>query len=273
MTAVSLVLAALVSIAALTLSHRYAWWRTTVDYQRPRILMYHMVREPEPGAKFNKLRVSPENFEQQLRWLKEEGWHFASMSDLVNAESLPAKTVVLTFDDGYEDNLLNADPVLERYDAKATLYVVEDRFDRDWSTSKKAHHDSGELMRESKLSDEQLEQMIASGRWELGGHTRTHANLARLSDAERETEIGDARRSLAERFAVPVDSFAYPFGIYAAEDVIAARTAGFSTAVTTEEGIPSDVTAQAMELPRIKVSGKDSMGAFKLRMRTGFRGA
>lgn len=232
-----------------------------------------MVREPKPGAKFNKLRVSPQSFEEQLRWLKEDGWHFAVMSDLDDLGDLPRKTVILTFDDGYEDNLLNADPLLERYGAKATLYLVEDRFDRDWSTSKKAHHDSGELMREAKLSDAQLERMIASGRWELGGHTRTHANLAKLDAAQRDVEIVQARKSLASRFGVPLKSFAYPFGIYGADDVASVQAAGFTTAVTTEEGIPKDLSTQALELPRIKVSGKDSMLAFKLRMRTGFRGA
>jgi hypothetical protein len=115
--------------------------------------------------------------------------------------------------------------------------------------------------------------MLASGRWELGGHTRTHANLATVNAAERDIEISGARQSLAARFSVPVDSFAYPFGIYGPEDVAAARSAGFTSAVTTREGIPLDVVNQAMELPRIKVSGKDSMLAFRLRMRTGLRGA
>lgn len=256
-----------------TVSRRYAWWRKTVDYRHPRILMYHMVSEHRSGVKFNKLRVPPAYFEQQIQWLSEEGWHFASMSELVQASELPVKTVVLTFDDGYQDNLLNADPVLDKYNAKATLYLVEDRFDRDWSTSKKARHNSGELMREPKLSDAQLQEMLASGRWELGGHTRTHANLAKLDAAQREAEIGGARSSLAERFGVAVDSFAYPFGIYGPDDVVAARAAGFSTAVTTVEGIPTDLQAQAMELPRVKVSGKDALLAFKLRMRTGRRGA
>ncbi|MFK8043552.1 polysaccharide deacetylase family protein [Congregibacter sp.] len=264
--------AVLIGLIVVVFSHRIAWWRPTVDYSRPRILMYHMVCEAQADAKFNKLRVCPERFEEQLRWLREQGWHFALMSDLEHPESLPVKTVILTFDDGYEDNLLNADPLLERFDARATLYVVEDRFDRDWSTSKKAHHDSGELMRESKLSDTQLEQMIESGRWEIGGHTRTHANLATLESEQRDIEIAEARQTLAERFAVPVKSFAYPFGIYGPEDVIAAKAAGFTTAVTTKEGIAQDVSAQAMELPRIKVSGKDSMLAFRQRIRAGFRG-
>lgn len=257
-------------LLAVFISQRFAWWRRSVDFRHPRILMYHMVCPQRSGAKFNKLRVLPENFERQLRWLRDEGWHFALMSEL--GADLPAKTVLLTFDDGYEDNLLLADPLLERYGARATLYLVEDRFNRDWSSAKKAHHDSGELMRESKLSDEQIRTMLSSGRWELGGHTRTHANLAALDPAQRESEIKDARRSMAAHFGVPLESFAYPFGIFGDEDVAMAKDAGYTSAVTTIEGISQDLEGDAMALRRIKVSGKDSMASFRLRMRTGKRG-
>lgn len=262
----------LAALSLLLFSHRYAWWRRPLDYRRPRILMYHMVCEPRPGAKFNKLRVTPARFEAQLRHLRDEGWHFATMADLERPDMLPPRSVILTFDDGYEDNLRNADPLLEKYGARATLYLVEDRFDRDWSSYKKAHHDSGELMREPKLSDEQLEAMLASRRWELGGHTRTHANLAQLDAPARQEEIAGGREALRERFAVDVRSFAYPFGIYGPEDVSAAKEAGYQTAVTTEEGIPEDPLAQALELPRIKVSGRDNLLAFRLRLRSGRRG-
>ncbi|MEM1402517.1 MAG: polysaccharide deacetylase family protein [Pseudomonadota bacterium] len=268
-----MLLTAIVLFVVVTfLSQRYAWWRSAVDYRHPRILMYHMVREHRPGAAFNKLRVPPAAFEAQLAWLSSRGWHFATMSELGSGDALPTKTVVLTFDDGYEDNLLNADAVLKRYGARATLYLVEDRVDRDWSTSKKAHHDSGELMEEPKLSDDQLRSMIDSGRWELGGHTRTHANLASVSSEARRREIIDARTTLAAQFDVPVESFAYPFGIYGPEDVATVRDAGFTTAVTTEEGIAPQPYEHPLELPRIKVSGKDGLFAFRLRLRSGRRG-
>ncbi|MEE4277032.1 MAG: polysaccharide deacetylase family protein [Halieaceae bacterium] len=272
MAVITYLICALVA-AAFVVSRRFAWWRRTVPYRYPRILMYHMISEHRAGAKFNKLRVPPRCFEEQLRWLQRSGWHFALMSELLGDDALPEKSVILTFDDGYADNLIEADPIMQRYGARATLYLVEDRFDRDWSTSKKAHHDSGELMREPKLSDEQVEAMLASGRWELGGHTRTHANLARLDDAARREEIAGARRSLGERFAQAMSSFAYPFGIYAPVDVAAAREAGFASAVTTVEGISRDPRADAFELPRVKVGGKDSLRAFRLRMRTGRRSA
>lgn len=120
----------------------------------PRVLMYHMVRAHIDGAKFNKLRVEPKEFEKQVAWMKAEGFHFVTMQELQkNWGKHPEKTVAITFDDGYLDNLENAYPILEKYQAKATIYVVVDRHDRDWSTYKKAHHNNGELAREAKLND------------------------------------------------------------------------------------------------------------------------
>lgn len=258
-------------VAGLAFSHRYAWWRRAVDSGHPRILMYHMVSEHRPGARFNKLRVSPGTFESQVRWLKDNGWHFALMSELTNSDSLPAKTVVLTFDDGFEDNYRNAHPVLQKYGARATLYLVVDRFDRDWSTSKKAHHDSGELMHEPKLSDAQVREMLDSGCWELGGHTQTHANLARLDETQKWAEIAGGREQLEQQFGVQVKSFAYPFGIYDQTDVQLAQKAGFENAVTTVEGIDMNIHSRRFELKRVKISGKDNWLAFRLRMRTGHR--
>lgn len=253
-------------------SGRYGWWRQAVPDSCPRILMYHMVSESRPGAAFNKLRVRPEMFERQVRWLAQQGYHFALMSEVAACSSLPKKTVAITFDDGYEDNYLNAHPVLEKYRACATLYLVEDRFDRDWSVNKKSHHNSGELMAEKKLSDDQVVAMLASGCWELGGHTRTHANLSRLDASAKREEIAASKEALEKRFNTRLSSFAYPFGIYSQDDVVAAREAGFDTAVTTVEGIDRVIGDAPYELKRIKISGKDNWLAFRLRLRSGRRG-
>lgn len=253
-------------------SERYAWWGKTLDLKRARVLMYHMVKKPTPGAKFNGLRVSPDLFERQVRWLSESGWRFVTMSELID-QPPSDKVVAITFDDGFEDNYLNAFPVLKKYNAKATLYLVVDRHDRDWSISKKSHHSSGELKNEPKLSDEQIREMLASGVFELGGHTTTHANLAKLNEADKYNEIAESKEHLEALFSCQLSSFAYPFGIY--DQQIApqlVKKAGFDSAVTTEDGIPLDVQMSLYELPRIKISGKDGFFAFKIRMRRGKRG-
>ncbi len=251
-------------------SIRFAWWRRTVPYERPRILMYHMVREPIAGTRFNKLRVPPTLFEKQLDWLTRNGWQFCFVSELDRAGP---KSVAITFDDGYRDNYIAADPLLERYGAVATLYLVVDRFDRDWSTTKKAHHDSGELMREDKLADAEVQSMLANGRWEIGAHTLTHALLPALSPHDHEAEIVTSKTALEDTFAVDAQSFAYPFGIYDARDVAVVGAAGFRFAMTTDQGIAADVGTSALTLPRVKVSGTEGLRSFALRMRTGRRGA
>ena len=263
--------AVVVALACAYFSFRYAWWRPAVDERHPRILMYHMIRPRLPGGRFNKLRVAPERFEQQLRYLAEHGWRFAFLSELADLADT-SKTVVLTFDDGFRDNYLAAHPLLAKYGAKATLFLVVDRFDRDWSTTKKAHHDSGELLREEKLSDAELRKMLDSGLWELGAHTLTHALLPDLSDAERRQEVAGAKTAIEARFDTDVTAFAYPFGIYTEDEVAAVAEAGYRFAVTTDAGISTDVEAEALELKRVKISGKEGRLGFSTRLRTGRRG-
>ena len=266
-----MIAAVVVALALAYFSFRYAWWRPAVDERHPRILMYHMVRARLPRGRFNKLRVAPERFEQQLEYLTEHGWRFAFLSELADLADT-SKTVVLTFDDGFRDNYLAAHPLLAKYGAKATLFLVVDRFDRDWSTTKKAHHDSGELMREEKLSDAELRAMVDSGLWELGAHTLTHALLPDLSERKRRHEVSDAKTAIEARFDIDVTAFAYPFGIYSEDEVAAVDKAGYRFAVTTDSGISTDIEAEALELKRVKISGKEGQLGFFTRLRTGRRG-
>ncbi len=253
-------------------SFRYAWWRNAVNYQHPRILMYHQIAEHQPGARFNGLRVTPEMFDRQLKWLAENDWKFLTMKQLVEGKAtLPEKSVVLTFDDGYLDNLTHALPIMQKYQARGTLYLVIDRHDNDWSTKKKKHHDSGELARDPKLTDQQVVELLDSGCFELGGHTHSHANLNSLTLKQKTAEISNSKVILEKTFKTEVSSFAYPFGIYSKEDVYLAEESGYTNAVSTDAGI-DDLSQSMFILKRVKISGKDNFYAFKLRMRNGIRG-
>ena len=252
------------------LAHVLGWFKKPVDYRRPRILMYHMISPHRPGAQFNKLRVPPNQFEQQLAWLKENGWHFYTMRELqALAPNFPEKAVALTFDDGFEDNYTHALPIMQKYGAKGTLYLVIDRHNNDWSTKKKAHHDSGELMREPKLSDAQVAALLDSGLFELGGHTFSHANLATIDTTQKAHEIAASRAYLERTFKTSVTSFAYPFGIYTERDPELVAQAGFLNAVTTVEGVDDKPSDRWYELKRVKISGKDNLSTFCKRIRFG----
>ena len=236
----------------------------------PRILMYHMICEPLPGGRFNKMRVSPALFRRQVEWLAREGWTFCFLSEAVGDTSREGKRVALTFDDGYRDNLVNALPILQEFKAKVTIFPVIRRTDGyDWSTHKKPGHSGGELGREPKLADAEIARMLASGLIELGGHSVGHPSLPALGEAEAWAEIHGSKNTLEETFAVAVPTFAYPFGHYGEREMRLAREAGYLAAVTTEEGIGG---ADPFCIRRIKVSGTEGMFAFRLRLRTGRRG-
>ena len=268
-----MIYAGLLTAAVLWFSLRYAWWRPAVDRRFPRILMYHMIADARPGARFNGLRVAPQMFERQLRWLSEHGWRSFTISELVQqAGTLPEKSFAITFDDGYADNLYQALPLLLKYGCKATLYLVVDRHGRDWSTQRKAHHDQGELGREPRLSDAQVQELLDSGCIELGSHSMTHANFQRLEAEAAARELADSKRELERRFGRPVTSFAWPFGLYRPGQVALVQASGYGSAVTTREAIVDPLQWDRLELPRIKISGKDNWLAFLLRMRSGRRG-
>jgi len=253
-------------------SYRYAWWKPAVTYRYPRILMYHMIKKHTTG-KFKGLRVSPGMFEKQVRYLKENGWHFVTMRELAeHREKLPEKTVAITFDDGYEDNYTEAFPILKKYNAKATLYLVVDRHQREWSSRRKAKNDSGELMYEPKLTDEQVREMIESGVFELGSHTLTHPNLLTLSPEEKYEEIVRSKELLEKKFGVACTSFCYPFGLYNEKDEAIVKEAGYSNATTTQAGIENITYTNLFRLKRITVSGKDNFWVFKHKLKTGKRG-
>ena len=254
-------------------STRYAWWKRAVDYRYPRILMYHMIRDAIPGKKFNSLRVSPEDFETQIRYLHENGWQTYTMSEVMaQKESLVPKSVVITFDDGYQDNLINALPILKKYGFKATIYLVNDRHDRDWSGYRKAKNEGAGLKDEPKLNDDEVKELLESGLIEIGAHTLTHANLKNLDESESQKEICTSKEQIETQFQTACQSFAYPFGLYGSKEVKIVADCGYSNAVTTKVGIADLNDCNPFEIPRVTVSGKDNFIAFWLKLRTGKRG-
>lgn len=264
-----IVAAIIIDILLLLFCLKYAWWYPSSSINKTRIMMYHMISEQLPNSKKSGLRVSPLMFEKHLKYFSDNDWKFIKMSELIDYNEQD-KVVAITFDDGYLDNYTAALPLLKKYNACATLYLVIDRHDNDWSFKKNAKHNAGALARENKLLDKHIVEMIDSNVFELGGHTISHPYLPSLSVKEKEGEMIDCKSILEERFNTEISSFAYPFGIYSDEDVELIRKSDFTSAVTTNEGVAS--IDCLYELKRIKASGKDSFFAFKLRVLKGFRG-
>jgi peptidoglycan/xylan/chitin deacetylase (PgdA/CDA1 family) len=211
------------------------------------ILMYHYIREVDEGDDpiGYRLSVRPDRFEEQLRWLRDEGYTALRMSDLFAClrgdTPCPERPVALTFDDGYEDQAINALPLLERYQMPATFYIV-----------------SGFVGKPGYMNWQQLEALRDAG-MEIGGHTISHADLAGLSLADAKVEISQSRQLLRRRLGIAVESFAYPAGSYTLPVTDLVQDAGFSHAVTTEQ---SGTLRRVFRLPRRRVLGGESIEGF-----------
>jgi peptidoglycan/xylan/chitin deacetylase (PgdA/CDA1 family) len=194
----------------------------------PVVLMYHSIT-PGKARPDSRWAVSEESFLAQLALLKEEGWTTACVRDLLHADNLSPRTVVLTFDDGFADNFDHAFRHLAANGMKATWFVVS----RD--IGRLAGWQGEEASASQTLNAGQLREMAAAG-MEIGSHTRTHARLTEIDINSVREEVSGSERDLVELLGMPVTSFAYPYGLFNEECVEIVRKAGFQVACTTNTG-------------------------------------
>ncbi|TNF88711.1 MAG: polysaccharide deacetylase family protein [Gammaproteobacteria bacterium] len=258
------VIASLAALAAAfgVLSYRYPWWRPNLPADEPRILCYHMVDDRERSARAPRLAVSPARFEQQVRYLARNGWRFLTMSQLLESAPQP-KTVALTFDDGYRDNLTQAAPILKRYGACATVYVIANRTD---PLAGGGYADGTPFA--PLLSDRELKMLEETDVFEIGSHTMTHRNLAEADDASVARELNASRETLQTIIGTSIRGFAYPYGAFEERLMPMVQSAGYDYAV--RGGAPTgDLDADRYRLGRIRISGKDNFLNFLMKIHKG----
>jgi len=208
------------------------------------ILMYHYLSSPPPGSDVYRrdLSVSPEQFDAQLRYLQQEGYHTVSLRDLLYAlnrgRSLPDNPIVLTFDDGYADNYTNAFPLLRKYGFTATFFVLTGFVDE---------------RRPGYLTWEQISKMSRAG-MEFGSHSKDHPDLRRRGRDFLIWQILGSKQSLEAHIRPPVYAFSYPSGHYDARVEKLLKEAGYLVAVTIEQGTDQN-SDHLLQLKRIRVRG------------------
>ena len=158
------------------------------------VLMYHAVGDEIWG--YSDLFVSEAGMEEQLQYLQENGYEPIWFSDLAHIEDYE-KPVILTFDDGYDDNYTVLYPLLEKYQTKATIFVI------------------GNAMGSThKMTQEQVYEMAASGLVSIQSHTYTHGNLSAMDEAALRQEMERSNAALAAATGQIPYVLCYPEGKY-----------------------------------------------------------
>jgi len=206
------------------------------------ILMYHSVSD-QASARFRPWTVSPQRFDEHMALVKELGYTPISVSTMVaamdgyatsrGADPLPSMPIVLTFDDGFQDFLTAALPILQRYGFDATLYVVSGCVG---GTSRwLAHEGEGDR---PILTWPQLREIAAAG-IECGAHSCSHPQLDVIPRARAREEIARSRQTLQDGLGQPVLSFAYPHGYHDVTVRRLAMEAGYSSACGVKHALSS----------------------------------
>lgn len=232
---------------------------TAVRPEQVPVLMYHKVSPYQEHGRLG-LRITPENFEQQVKHLKSQGYNTVSLDRLTEhwetGTPLPARPVVLTFDDGYEDNYLFAYPVLKKYGYTATIFLVYDDIEgyNEWETDK-IRHPTVKL-----LSWSQIREMQDWG-ISFQSHTLTHPSLTWLSPEKVQHEVAQSKTELENALGTPVNYFAYPYGRCNWQVAGAVHRAGYKAALTTVKG-RNDIGTDRYMLKRLGVNGKIDITEF-----------
>lgn len=208
------------------------------------VLMYHRVTDgPVKGSKYNVF-ITKDNLKKHLHSLQSRGFETVTFGDFFRRK-LPSKPVVLTFDDGYEDNFQNLLPLLKEFKMKAVVYALGDRKHKTnfWDT---AHGEPEAPL----LTGEQIKEMAESGLVEIGAHSLSHRKLTELPIVEMKREIGESKKKLEELTDGKVYSFAYPYGDLNQEVKEAVREAGFPFGIAVNNG-PSRFGGDLMEIRRV----------------------
>lgn len=195
----------------------------------PLMLMYHAVT-PEDSRPRWPWAVSMRQFQAQLDFLAAARYTTLTQRELAAtpAAALPARVVVITFDDGYRNNLLAADE-LSRRGMRASWFIVTGNIGAapGWPSE---HRPAGRMLDAAELRRLQADGM------EIGSHTVSHPRLPTTADAQLRRELADSRAALQDLLGAPVDSFAYPYGAWDARCAAAVAAAGYSSACTTRTG-------------------------------------
>lgn len=224
------------------------------------VLLYHKVGRPPRGARVPGHYVSPGLFRRHLAYLQRLGYESIPAETIVAAEpSLPAKPVVITFDDGYRCIYELALPALVEYRFTATVFLVTSGIGstNHWEAA------VGDV-EEPMLGPVEIAEMRAA-RVSFGSHTLSHPHLTALSEEQVRTELAGSRERLSELLGTPCRTLAYPYGDWDLRVRDLAAEVGYEVAFTTTRAAVRSGD-DPLALPRINIRRYNVTPRFALKL-------
>lgn len=211
------------------------------------VLMYHYVRDENT---VNELIVSTKDFENQMKYLKDNNFKTLSLDELytiLKRKSNPyEKCAVITFDDGYTDNYANAYPILKKYGQTATIFMISDRLN---------------VKPDYFMTSENIIELQANG-IDIENHTANHEKLGTIPYDRQLDTIETGKKSLEKVLEKPIKYFAYPYGNYNPDTIKILRDTNHFMAFTTKNGYVTE-NSDLFQLNRFMIFQTTNLEQFK----------
>lgn len=229
------------------------------------ILLYHTLVKPGDfvGAQYC---TAPEDFRDQMRMLREDGFNPVPLADLVAAMqgrgSLPDRPVVVAFDDGYACNYSAGLPVMQEFGIPGSIFMVAGRIAgiNDWQVL--------EGCPERRMLNPTELRALADAGIDIGSHTMTHCFLGGAEQATVKSEVADSKARIEDVIGRPVRHFAYPYGSISAGALAAVKEAGYQAGCSSIQG-KNLAGTDRFRLRRIEVKGYDTPASFRRKLHYG----
>jgi len=226
-------------------------------YKLP-ILTYHSIIKDASEAGQHNIYVKQNVLRKQLQYVKKHNYETITFRDIKDGKVTDfTNKVILTFDDGYEDNYTLLFPLLKEFNYKAVIFLVTQLNYNKWGV------DEGEPNRKLLNQDEIIE-MDRYG-IEFGGHSRLHPDLHKVSTEQKMDEIKGSKLDIENLLQKTVISFAYPFGAISEEIKQITKDAGYTFGIATKSG-PIDFHDDLFQIRRIEIASRTPHWVFKLKV-------
>ncbi len=176
----------------------------------------------------------------------------------------PAKPIILTFDDGFQDFEETAAPMLSRFGFGATVFLVSDFVGKTNAWDENIGDVTYPLM-----SKDSIVRLQEQG-YEFGSHTRSHIRLSTHDALAQDEEIRGSKADLETLLGFPIETFCYPYGSYDESSLQSVRASGYRFAVTCDKGL-NDGTEDPLRLKRIAIRNDTSLPVFIYKLWRAFR--
>lgn len=208
------------------------------------VIYYHRVIKDLSQAGKHGIYVTAEMFEEHMHFFKSNGFQTVSLAEAlqIKRENRKGKYVIITFDDGYEDNYLYAFPILKEYGYSAIIFLVANLQTNSWD---------GKEPQVRMLSTSQIKEMHKYG-IEFGSHTLSHCDLTKVNLHEAEEELSESKKMLEDKLGFEIKSIAYPYGNCNDEVKTLAKSAGYQYSFATNKA-PIGLHEDLLQIRRIAI--------------------